>query len=355
MTDPRVLVVNAGSTSLKLDLVDASETSVHLAGLDAVAGTAVDAVAHRIVHGGPRYRDPVLVDTQVERDLESLVELAPLHNRPALDAYRSMRAKLPGVRHVAVFDTGFHATIPEHAAVYAVPSEWREQYGIRRYGFHGLSVQWASERAPELTGRPAGDLRMIVCHLGGGSSVTAVAAGRSVDTTMGFSPLEGVPMTTRSGSVDPGAVVHAMRAGGLGADQVDSILNTHSGIAALAGVGGGMQAVVDAAEAGGRDAQIALDVFTYRVAGAVATMAMAAGGQDELVFTAGIGEHSPQVRERVCRHLAFLGVALDAEANRTARPDTAVSPTDASMAVLVIRAREELIAARCARAVLARA
>ena len=350
-----VLVVNAGSTSLKLDLVDALGVSTRTDDVGTVDESQLLAAAHRIVHGGSHYRHPVLLDDEVEADLMSLSELAPLHNQPALAAFRAVHAELPDTPHIAVFDTEFHETIPEHAATYAVPRRWREELGIRRYGFHGLSVEWSTERAAELVNRPASELRMVVCHLGGGCSVTGVRAAKSVDNSMGFSPLEGVPMLTRSGSVDPTAILHAIRAGGIEIDEVDRLLNTRAGVTALAGVEGGMQAIEEAARAGSPDARLAVEVFAYRVAGAVAAMAVAAGGLDVIVFTAGIGEASADIRDRVCRQLSFLGVKLDDRLNERASGDSVISPPGSQIDVLVVRAREELVAARAARALLATA
>jgi acetate kinase len=285
-----------------------------------------------VVHGGARFREPVVIDGEVRAEIEKLEALAPLHNAPALRAIEEAQRELPDVPHVAVFDTAFHATIPEEAATYAVPQRWRD-WGVRRYGFHGLSVQWCSERVrvPKL----------VVCHLGGGSSVTAVRDGRSVDTTMGFSPLEGVPMTTRSGSIDPGALLYLLREQRLDVDALDHELNFESGMKALAGGSGDMREVDG----------LALDVFAYRVAAAVGAMAAALEGLDGLAFTAGIGENSAVVRSRVCARLGFLGVELDAAANEGAEPDCTISR--GSVAVHVVRAREELVAARAAQELLA--
>jgi acetate kinase len=302
------------------------------------AAENVEAVAHRVVHGGPRFRDPVVIDSSVREEIVALEAIAPLHNAPALAALADAERAFPDVPHVAVFDTVFHATIPPEASTYAVPERWREEWGIRRYGFHGLSVQWAAEqvRVP----------RLVVCHLGGGCSVTAVRDGRSVDTTMGFSPLEGVPMETRSGSIDPGALLYLLRTH-LSVDELDEALNHDSGLKALAGGTGDMREIV--AAGGG----LALDVFAHRVAGAVAAMAAAVRGLDALVFTAGIGEGSALVRERVCERLGFLGVVLDAARNDSAEPDCDVAADGSAARVLVIRAREELVAARAARTLLA--
>jgi acetate kinase len=329
-----VLVVNAGSTSLKLRLVSRDDGTVELERLEEAAGRA-GAVAHRIVHGGSRFREPVLIDAEVRRQIEELVELAPLHNAPAWRALREAEQAFPDVPHVAVFDTAFHATIPAEAYVYAVPAAW----DVRRFGFHGLSVQWSSEQVRAS--------RLVVCHLGGGSSVTAVRDGRSVDTTMGFTPLEGVPMATRSGSVDPGALLHVLRQG-LDVDGLDEALNEQSGLAALAGTG-------DVRELERRtddEARLALSVFTYRVAAAVAAMAAACGGLDALVFTAGIGEGSAGVRRLVCARLAFLGVELETVRNESCEPDCDIDSDGSSVRVAVVRAREEVIAARSARALL---
>jgi acetate kinase len=279
-----VLVVNAGSTSLKLHLVRGGDSEP----VDDFV--AADAVGHRVVHGGRRFEAPALVDAEVERTIEELAALAPLHNRPALDAIRQARRALPGAPHVAVFDTAFHRTMPQAASTYAVPARWRDEWDVHRYGFHGISVQWAAQqvRVP----------RLVVCHLGGGSSVTAVRDGRSVDTTMGFSPLEGVPMTTRSGSVDPGALVYLLREGKLGVAELEHALERESGLAGLSGGGSG-----DVREA----SPFALDVFVHRVAAAVAAMAAACGGLDALVFTGGIGEHAAALRERIVERVRFLG------------------------------------------------
>ncbi len=349
-----VLVQNAGSTSLKLNLVSESEASERLRSLDAVDPAQIDAVAHRIVHGGERFRSAVLVDDDVRAAIGDLRWLAPLHNTPALRELDAARKRFPGLPHVAVFDTAFHATIPPAAATYAVPRRWREEWGVRRYGFHGLSVAWSAERAPVVVGRPPAGLRLVVCHLGGGSSVTAVADGRSVDTTMGFSPIEGVPMATRSGSVDPGALVAVLRRPGMDADALDQALNHESGMRGLAGGEGLMLELERRAEGGDPDAELAVEVFVHRVAGAVAAMAMAAGGLDVLVFTAGIGERSPTVRERVCRRLAFMGVAIDPAMNAAADGDRDIAPAGAPVRVAVVAACEEIVAARAARAVIAR-
>jgi acetate kinase len=362
-----ILVVNAGSTSLKLRLVDDTEKSQPLVQIDAeppdwgsavadhlrAASGRIEAVAHRVVHGGPSFREPVLIDEAVYRQLANLVELAPLHNPPALAGIADATRALPDVPQVAVFDTSFHNTIPPAAATYAVPSIWREQWNIRRYGFHGLSVGWCAERVPELMGRSVEGLRLVVCHLGGGSSVSAVADGRSRDTTMGFSPIEGVPMWTRSGSVDPGALLYLIREHGLSDEHLEQTLNFGSGLKALSGGLTDMVELERAAATGSPDAQLAIEVFCHRLAGAVAAMAASAGGIDALAFTAGVGEGSALVRAEVGERLAFLGVAIDPQLNLAAHGDREVSGPAARVRVFVIHAQEEIPAARAARAVVA--
>jgi acetate kinase len=345
-----ILVVNAGSTSLKLHAVDEEGHSVPVDSLD-VAPTDLRAVAHRVVHGGAAFLDPVVIDSVVREEIGELVSVAPLHNAPALDAIEKARTALPDVPHIAVFDTSFHRTIPDAAAVYAVPRLWRESWGIRRYGFQGLSVEWCAERVPEVLGRPVD--RLVVCHLGGGSSITAVRSGKSVDTTMGFTPLEGVPMTTRSGSVDPGALLYVLREGHLDVDSLDHALNFESGIQGLGGGSGGMVEIERRAIAGDADATLAIEVMLHHLAAAVAAMAASAGGLDAVAFTAGIGEKSALVRERLCARLGFLDVELDAARNQHAEPDCDVATNGSRVRVLVIRAREELVAARAARSLLA--
>ena len=350
-----ILVINAGSTSLKLRLVDERERSESLESFEALAEldpATLAGAAHRVVHGGSRFRQATLIDSAVSDEIAALERLAPLHNAPAIEGIRVTQQALPDTPQVAVFDTTFHSTMPEAASVYAVPRHWREEFGIRRYGFHGLSVAWCAERVPQLLDRRAEDLRLVVCHLGGGCSVTAVEAGRSVDTTMGFSPLEGLPMTTRSGSVDPGVLTYLMREHGLNAEELERALNLDSGLKGLAPGSAGMLEIEQAAERGDADAELALEVFFHRLAGAVAAMAAALDGLNALVFTAGIGEGSVLVRQRVCERLSFLGVDLDEERNESAEPDCDVGAPDAPVRVLVVRAREELIAARSARSLL---
>jgi acetate kinase len=334
-----VLVVNAGSTSLKLSVVEEDGTTRKLPSLRAAPGELAG-VVHRVVHGGPRFCEPVVVDDEVAGELVRLTELAPLQMAPAVAALREARRELPNLPHVAVFDTAFHATIPAEASTYALPRRAREDWGIRRYGFHGLSVQWSTEQVDVP--------RLVVCHLGGGCSVTGVRDRRSIDTTMGFTPLEGVPMATRPGSVDPGALLYMLRHH-LTLAGLEEMLERDSGLAGLSGLSGDVRELERADDP---SARLALDVFTYRIAAAVGTMAVALRGLDALVFTAGIGENSARVRANVCARLAFLGVELDADRNASVRPDAFISAADSSVRVAVIEAREDLVAAREARRLL---
>jgi acetate kinase len=328
-----VLVVNAGSTSVKLSIVDGDDQSHRVPSLQ--EAPRVGAVGHRIVHGGERFVAPTVIDDEVVTALESVVELAPLHNAAALHSIEEARTVLPRATHVAVFDTVFHQTIPAIARTYALPQRFRD-LGIRRYGFHGLSVAWAAERVPAA--------RLVVCHLGGGASVTAVRDGRSIDTTMGFTPLEGVPMATRAGSLDPGALLYLLRHG-IQLDELDHALEHESGLVGLAGSGDVALLEAEASD----QAKLALDVYCYRVAQAVAAMSTALGGLDALVFTAGVGENSARVRSAICDRLAHLGVAIDEEANADVDGEGAIEAA-ASVKVLVVHAREDVVAARAVRA-----
>jgi acetate kinase len=336
----RILVVNAGSTSLKLSIVDDSETSRSVGSFEEAAGE-IDAVAHRVVHGGTRFREPVLIDAEVTAALEALAELAPLHNRRGVAAIREAMLALPDLPHVAVFDTAFHQTMPDEASTYALPARWRKDWDIRRFGFHGLSVQWAAERVRVP--------RLVVCHLGGGCSVSAVRDGRSVDTTMGYSPLEGVPMATRSGSIDAEIVLHLLRTKKLDLGEIERALESESG---LLGLSGETDRVEELERSPSPEAALALRVFAHRVASSVAAMATSLDGLDALVFTAGVGEGSASIRRDVCERLGFLGVELDVEANAHAVPDVDVNAQNAALRVVVLHAREDVIAARAAVALL---
>jgi acetate kinase len=361
----RVLVVNAGSSSLKLRLLDEHDTLAHSADLPAgpdgfdtghLAATLhgwgePDVVGHRIVHGGTRFTGPVRINDAVREQLQALTDLAPLHQPKSLAALDALTAQLPHVAAVASFDTAFHTTIPAAAATYAVPLEWRHRYAIRRYGFHGLSHAYCSHRAAQLLDRPLEGLRIITCHLGAGASLAAVLDGRSVDTTMGFTPLEGLVMATRSGTIDPGLVLWLEEHEHLAPHEVATALEQRSGLTALAGTGD-MRDVEAAAARGDPAAVLAIDVYTHRLVGGIAAMSAATGGVDVLVFTGGVGEHSATVRRRAVERLGFLGVALDNHRNDTVHDDGDITATGATVRTLVITAREDLQIAREARQLL---
>lgn len=335
-----VLVVNAGSTSLKLALVDEDGSAQTVASLEE-APAEVDAVGHRVVHGGDRFHEPVLIDDDVLAELDAITELAPLHNPPSLKAIEEARRALPDRPHVAVFDTAFHATLPEEAATYPLPARWRQELGLHRFGFQGISAQWAAERVPVP--------RLVVCHLGGGSSVTAVRDGRSVDTTMGLTPLEGLPMASRSGSIDPGLLLYLLRHGHANVDELEHALQHESGLLGLSGLSPHVHELEAAEAEGDEKAALALTIYARRIAQAVAAAAVALDGLDAIVFTAGAGERSPQLRARVCAHLGFLGAKVDEASNEATRGDGDIGARDSSMRVVVLVAREDLVIARAVR------
>jgi acetate kinase len=357
-----VLAVNSGSSSLKLRIVAAGGDVLAAADLpgDATGALAefladappVAAAAHRFVHGG-RLREPAVLDESVFAEVEAVSELAPLHTEVAIACARELGGLRPELSQVACFDTAFHSTLPEAAATYAVPREWRERHGFRRYGFHGLSHAWSTRRAAELLGRDAAELRLVSCHLGSGVSLAAVGGGRSVDTTMGMTPNDGVPMATRSGGVDPGALLLMVEREG-GAAAVRDALEHRSGVLGLAEGSADMPDVLEAADQGDERAALAVAVYVHRLRGAVASMAAAMGGLDVLSFTGGVGENVDRIRAEVCDGLAFLGVGIDPALNVEPGGDAAVSPPDARVPVLVIHAREELEMAEQARRLLTR-
>jgi acetate kinase len=362
----RVLVVNAGSSSLKLTLLDGDDHVIAARELDAEgdldeaavrdalsAGLgAADAIGHRIVHGGEQFVAAVRVDAQVEAALRALTDLAPLHQPRSLAALDAVSAQLPKIPAVACFDTAFHANMPPAAATYALPAAWRERWPIRRYGFHGLSHSWVSRQAPQMLGRPSAGLRLVSCHLGAGASLCAIADGRSVDTTMGFTPLEGLVMATRSGNVDPGLLLWLLQHTGMAKDELASALEHDSGLKGLAGTGD-MRVVLERADAGDAASTLALDVWEHRLRALIAGMAAALGGLDALVFTGGIGERSAPIRARALDGLGFLGLAVDAQRNQTAHGDRDLTADGALTRTLVIQAREDLEIARQTRTALA--
>jgi acetate kinase len=364
----RVLVVNAGSSSLKLTLLDDTDTTIAAreleapraevdvselrAALDSPLGEA-DAIGHRIVHGGERFREAVRIDADVETVMRELTDLAPLHQPKSLAALDAVTEALPALPAVACFDTAFHASMPAAASTYALPAQWRERWGLRRYGFHGLSHAWVARRAPEVLGEDASGLRIVSCHLGAGASLCAIEDGRSQDTTMGFTPLEGLVMATRSGSVDPGMLLWLLEHEECSAAELADALEYRSGLLGLAGSADMREIVVRAAE-GDSPARLALDVYVHRVRAGIAAMAAALGGIDALVFTGGVGEHSPEVRALAVEGLRFLGVELDATRNDDTQGDGEIGAEGAQVRTLVLTAREDLEIARQVRAVLGR-
>ena len=360
----RVLTVNAGSSSLKLRVLDEDGTlvaardlpaprglgdSAIIAGaLDGVEG--IEAVGHRVVHGGAEFRDPVLIDTGVTARIASLSDLAPLHQPKALMGMAAVRGIWPRLPEVACFDTAFHARIPAAAATYAVPREWVTRWGVRRYGFHGLSHAYASRRAAELIGRDLTELRIVTCHLGAGASLAAVQGDHSVDTTMGFTPLEGLVMATRAGDVDPGLLLWAQEALGASAAELSATLTNEAGLLGMTGTAD-MAAVLGRAEAGDPEARLALDVYVHRLRGSIARMTAALGGLDVLVFTGGVGENGVGIRRLAADGLGHLGVDLDAELNDAGPADREIGAAGAAVRTLVVAAREDVEIARETREV----
>lgn len=361
----RILVVNAGSSSLKLRVLDASDRVMASADLPAPGGRAeeagvarairgfgaIEAVGHRIVHGGTQFSRPVVIDRDVEARLRALTDLAPLHQPKSLAALEAVNAVLPGVPAVACFDTAFHASMPAAATTYALPPEWRKRWDLRRFGFHGLSHAYASRRAAELLHCAPDALRIVTCHLGAGASLAAVRAGHSVDTTMGFTPLEGLVMATRSGSVDPGLVLWLEEHIRMPAAELAATLEHRAGLLGLAGTAD-MREILVRAATGDADACLALEVYVHRLRAGIAAMAAALGGLDALVFTGGVGENAPTVRSRACADLAFLGVEVDPDPNVNGRGDREIGAEGAPVRTLVIAAREDLQIAHEVRKVL---
>lgn len=299
-------------------------------------------VGHRVVHGGQDFREPTRVTPEVVDAIVRLSEFAPLHNRAEVEGIRLIERILGNVPQVAVFDTAFHRQMPEAALVYPGPYQWLEE-GIRRYGFHGINHRYCAERAAQMLGRKLDTLRLITCHLGNGCSLAAVRDGRSVDTTMGFTPLEGLMMGSRSGSVDPGILIHIIRKHGYQPDDLDRILNRESGLLGLSGVSSDLREVLSAAREGNRRAQLAFDVFLHRLRSSIGAMLASLGGLDAIVFTAGMGENSPEVRAGACEPFRFLGMEIDSARNDAPAGghDRDVASRDAAVRMLVIRAQED--------------
>jgi len=367
----RILVVNAGSSSLKLRLLGADDALLDstdlpalgtdpsdpaLVALEAAVRTfgPVDVVGHRIVHGGTEFTGPVAIDSGVRAQIGALTDLAPLHQPKSIAALDAVSSILPAVPAVACFDTSFHATIPPVASTYALPADWRARWPLRRFGFHGLSHAYASRRTAELLGRRQEGLRVVTCHLGAGASLAAVRDGRSVDTTMGFTPLEGLAMATRSGTVDPGLILWLVEHQGMTPAEVSDGLEHRSGLLGLAGTDD-MRAVVDRAALADPAAVLGLSVYLHRLRAGIAAMSAALGGIDALTFTGGVGEGSPLVRSAAAEGLRFVGLELDDANNRDTEPvDREIGLGGAAVRSFVVAAREDLEIARQVRQVLDR-
>ncbi len=362
----RILVVNAGSSSLKLSLLDGRDQlrlsttlpsrrgRVDDLALRAALDRAgrIDAVGHRIVHGGSEFVAPVLIDEQVLTRLEDLVDLAPLHQPTSLRAVESAMRLVPGIPQIGCFDTAFHAHLPAAAATYALPREWRERWNIRRFGFHGLSHAYGSRRTAELIGQPVDQLRIVTCHLGAGASLAAVDRGASVDTTMGFTPLEGLVMATRSGSVAPGLILWLEEHVGMPPAELAATLEFRSGLLGLTG-SADMREILASERTGAADAELAVGVYLHRLRAGIASMAAAMNGLDALVFTGGVGENAPEIRARTAAGLEFLGIGIDNDRNDRSEPDAEIGSTDAPVRSFAVRAREDLQISHDVRRVLA--
>jgi acetate kinase len=373
----RVLVINGGSSSFKCRLDDLPDQPLPVAPpkplwtervdwdqkssvaallepvLKSIAGS-VDVVGHRIVHGGPKYRNSTPLTPEVRAAIAKEIEFAPAHNRFELEAVQAVDHIFgSSVLQIAAFDTGFHSTLTPDAYVYPGPHAWLEQ-GIRRYGFHGINHQYASRRAAEILRVDPASLKLIVCHLGNGASLAAVRSGKSIDTSMGFTPLEGLMMGTRCGSIDPGILVYLIRHGGSTAEDLDEILNRKSGLLGVSGISGDMREIESAIDLGNQRAQLAFDVYTHRLVREVGAMLAVLGGLDAIIFTGGVGENSARLRERACANLGFLGVKLDAAKNAQPTADQDIAAAGSNVRVLVIHAQEEWeIARECHRLALA--
>jgi acetate kinase len=384
-TNTKILVCNAGSSSLKFSLFDAEDEVLLADGsidwlsrparlvfrranqpeireelklekhADAVARILDDlqagsssalqtledlrAAGHRVVHGGDRYTSAVRITAEVKRTIEELTELAPLHNPASLEGINAVEQVLPKVPQIAAFDTAFHATLSEAARTYPLPRKWTREWGIRRYGFHGLSHSYCSTEVAKRIGRQ--DLRLVIAHLGNGASVSAVRDGVCVDTSMGFTPLEGLMMATRSGTVDPGILIYLLRHKGLEVNALDKALNYESGLLGISGISSDLRQILPELPHN-PDARLAADVYVHRIVKTIGAMAATLGGIDALVFTAGVGEGSPEIRKRVCEKLRYLGLQMDAAANENCQPDADIATPSSTVRILVIATREDL-------------
>lgn len=380
-----ILLLNAGSSSLKASLVEATGRVVASGTADWAGGTcryrfvtmegeeqsstvswqghraavirfvddlksvppialrdfdALRAVGHRVVHGG-EFRAAVRITSQVRRRIQELCELAPLHNPPSLEALAAAEELLPLAPHIAAFDTAFHATLTAEAYTYPVPGQWTRDWGIRRYGFHGLSHAYCSRRAAELLGRPVSNLRLVICHLGHGCSASAVQSGQCVETSMGFTPLDGLMMATRSGTIDPAIITYVQERHGLTTDDVERALNRDAGLLGVSGVSADMRQVLAAANSGNEAAKLAIAIYARRVRQTIGAYAVTMGGVDALIFTAGVGEHSAEIRALVCQGLECLGLSLDEATNRACHPDADIATADSSGRILILATHED--------------
>ncbi len=389
----KILVVNAGSSSLKYQLINMEEQIVLAKGLcdrigipgslikhNTVDGRSVtkeivmndhndaisalinvltheewgviksldelNAVGHRVVHGGEKFFKSVIINDEVMETLEDCVELAPLHNPPNIMGIKACQHNMPDVPQVAVFDTAFHQTMPRRAFLYPVPYEYYGKYRVRKYGFHGTSHKYVANRAADILGKPIEQLKIVTCHLGNGSSITAIDEGKSIDTSMGFTPLDGLPMGTRCGAIDPAIVTYIMNKEGLTADQMDTILNKKSGVLAISGVSSDFRDLDEAVDNGNERAFLALSIFAYQIRKFIGAYACAMGGLDAVVFTAGIGENNSVMRTNVCKKLDFLGIEIDEEKNKIRGEEVDISTPDAKVRTLVIPTNEEFAIAK---------
>ncbi|NLX64441.1 MAG: acetate kinase [Clostridiaceae bacterium] len=389
----KILVVNAGSSSLKYQLINMAEEKVLAKGLcdriglpgslikhkthddrsvtkeiemkdhkDAIASLIkvltheewgviesleeIKAVGHRVVHGGEKFIKSVIIDENVMKTLEECIELAPLHNPPNITGIRACQHNMPNVPQVAVFDTAFHQTMPKKAYIYALPYEYYEKYNVRKFGFHGTSHKYVAERAAHILGKPIEQLKIVTCHLGNGSSIAAVDGGKTVDTSMGFTPLAGLAMGTRCGTIDPAVVTFIMQKEGLTPEQMDTVMNKKSGVLGISGVSSDFRDLDEAVKQGNERAALALEIFAYQVKKFIGAYACAMGGLDAIVFTAGIGENNIEMRSMICEDLEFLGVSIDENKNNTKGIEIDISKEDAKVRTLVIPTNEELAIAK---------
>lgn len=393
----KIFVVNCGSSSLKYQLIDMEKQDVIAKGLVERIGIAgsvlthqpnnsdkvvieedmpthkealknvidalinkdygviksmdeISAVGHRVVHAGEKFAFSVVIKDEVINALKECIDLAPLHNPPNIIGIEACKQLMPDVPMVGVFDTAFHQSMPKHAYIYPLPYEFYTQYGIRRYGFHGTSHKYVSERAAAILGKDIQSLKIVTCHLGNGASIAAVKNGKSVDTSMGFTPLEGLAMGTRCGDIDPAIVGFLMEKENLDINGINNIMNKKSGVLGISGVSSDFRDIEEAAKKGNDRAKLALDIFAYKVKKYIGAYAAAMGGIDAVVFTAGLGENSASMRESICKGLEFLGVKIDKEKNNIRGKETIISAEDASVKIILIPTNEELMIARDTKA-----